>query len=363
MTLRRTLGLIVLMACATCLKAQDAHQDHAIPTLVLGPQVFTGILHRTLPASVSFPLPALVYGPFTLLVKTNASTGITVNLNGTTVMGPEVITPPAVSQTVFLQPNNQLRISLSGRGVPTVTVMVQGYQYRFASTYASIPALSPSSTVPSTLDASVDWRSHGVVTPVSNEGPCQSDWAFSAVGATESINAITTGRLYRLSTQELIDCANPPPTCSHSNPVVAFNYIVQNGLQSETQYPYTARPGACKAGSNVESLTGFSRIPPGDETTLMAEVNLEPVSVVFNGNWFDNYTGGIADPPCGEVGIPSFAAGLIVGYGEDDSTDPPTPVWIVKTSLGTSWGMAGYFEIVRGQDKCGIADFAIVPQD
>jgi hypothetical protein len=35
----------------------------------------------------------------------------------------------------------------------------------------------------------------------------------------------------------------------------------------------------------------------------------------------------------------------------------------VKNSVGTDWGDGGYFKIVRGQDKCGIADFAVVPEE
>jgi hypothetical protein len=42
---------------------------------------------------------------------------------------------------------------------------------------------------------------------------------------------------------------------------------------------------------------------------------------------------------------------LIVGYTDD--------YWIVKNSLGVSWGEGGYFEIVRGQNACGIADYAL----
>jgi len=38
------------------------------------------------------------------------------------------------------------------------------------------------------------------------------------------------------------------------------------------------------------------------------------------------------------------------------------PYWIVKNSLATSWGEHGFFRIVHGQDECGIADSATVPE-
>ncbi len=78
--------------------------------------------------------------------------------------------------------------------------------------------------------------------------------------------------------------------------------------------------------------------------------------MVLNASWYLSYFGGIADPDC-ESKPPSFGAALVVGAGVEGNT----PYWIVKNSLGTVWGEGGYFRIVRGQNKCGIADYAMVP--
>ena len=35
--------------------------------------------------------------------------------------------------------------------------------------------------------------------------------------------------------------------------------------------------------------------------------------------------------------------------------------WIAKSSWGTQWGEGGYIRLARGQNMCGLADWALVP--
>lgn len=56
--------------------------------------------------------------------------------------------------------------------------------------------------LPSVSDkVAIDWRNHGVVNKVKNQGQCGSCWAFAATDAVESAHAILTGDLLRLSEQ------------------------------------------------------------------------------------------------------------------------------------------------------------------
>jgi C1A family cysteine protease len=167
--------------------------------------------------------------------------------------------------------------------------------------------------------------------------------------------------LLTLSEQQLVDCAGGFNTmgCSGGSPAAAFSYIIQDGICLNSDYPYTARNATCRSCPSVLKFSRAIRIPIGDEQTLAARVTKEPVSVVLNGNWFNEYREGVADPGCKGAKAPEFAAALIVGFGQTNSADPAAAYWLVKNSVGTGWGEKGYFRIVRGQNKCGIADFAL----
>lgn len=79
------------------------------------------------------------------------------------------------------------------------------------------------------------------------QGYCGSCWAFSTTGAIEGQIFKKTGQQLSLSEQNLVDCSKPYGTygCSGAWMANAYDYVVSNGLQSTSTYPYTSVVRGC----------------------------------------------------------------------------------------------------------------------
>lgn len=219
-----------------------------------------------------------------------------------------------------------------------------------------------------TLPKSVDWRQHGYVTSVKDQGHCGSCWAFSSTGALEGQHFRKTGNLISLSEQNLVDCSKRYGNmgCDGGLMANAFKYIRDNhGVDTENSYPYEAHDDKCRFKNRTVGADdrGSVDIEAGNEMQLVKAIAVKgPISVAIDASQesFRLYDGGVYDEPmCGNSEENLDHGVLVVGYG----TDPVHgDYYLVKNSWSESWGQSGFIKMARNKDnQCGIATSACYP--
>ncbi|KAL3061000.1 hypothetical protein OYC64_009252 [Pagothenia borchgrevinki] len=207
------------------------------------------------------------------------------------------------------------------------------------------------------LPAKFDWRDKAVVAPVQNQEACGSCWAFSVVGAIQSVHAIGGSQLQQLSVQQVLDCSFRNKGCNGGSTYKALDWLKQTRVKlvPQSEYPYKAETGICHffsqshGGVSVKNFTAhdFS----GQEEAMMGQlVERGPLAVIVDAVSWQDYLGGVIQHHCSSQH--SNHAVLLVGY----NTIGDVPYWIVQNSWGTAWGNEGYVYIKIGGNVCGIAD-------
>jgi C1A family cysteine protease len=216
------------------------------------------------------------------------------------------------------------------------------------------------------LPASVDWRAKGAVTPVKNQGQCGSCWTFSTTGVLEGWNFIHNGQLLSFSEQQIVDCdTTTNEGCDGGWPYLAIEYAGQNGLELESDYPYTGQDGTCRYQSSKahKVASNYTFVTPNSTDQLKSAIVDSPVSVLIEADQdvFQFYSSGIIKTGCGAN---LDHAVLAVGYHKVGTLE----AFIVKNSWGTDWGEDGYVhiwdiqQVNNGQGVCGILAQPVVPK-
>jgi len=242
---------------------------------------------------------------------------------------------------------------------------VNGYHGQAGNRTVGAKFLEPAHI--SALPENVDWREHGAVTPVKNQGQCGSCWSFSTTGALEAMHHRATGRLVSLSEQNLIDCSRKYGNqgCNGGLMDAAFQYIKDNGgIDTEASYPYEGEDDKCRYNVAYRGATdiGFMDVEPGNEAALKSAIATQgPCSVAIDASHesFQFYSTGVYRE--GECSPENLDHGVLaVGYGVD--SDSGEAYWLIKNSWGTSWGDEGYVKMARNEDNmCGVASAASYP--
>jgi len=173
-----------------------------------------------------------------------------------------------------------------------------------------------------------------------------------------------------LAPEQIVDCDTVDQGCNGGDTPTAFEYVTQaGGLESETDYPYTAGDsgsgGTCTFDSTkvVAKISNFTWVIPecldSCDKQSMSQVQTKLATVgpfaicVFAEPWQD-YSGGIFNDQGCSHDAPSLDHCVqMVGY------DNGGGYWIVRNSWNTDWGEAGYIRIstkeVNG-NLCGVLD-------
>jgi len=229
------------------------------------------------------------------------------------------------------------------------------------STFDTFQQCEAYSFEPQTIRKEVDWRGKAV-SAVQDQGSCGSCWAFATIGTIEGAYARKMDWNMSLigdngfSEQQLVDCETidagyEAKGCSGGRPDWALNYALENGVQTESSYPYV---GYTQSGYHYYYYNGsyhyentFSQcdetedrikpdgcyyIKPNDEYALKVAVDtMGPVAVSINSSYkLHHYGSGIlgGDYDCDSSSYADNHAVLVVGYTQE--------YWIVKNS----WGQA-----------------------
>lgn len=132
---------------------------------------------------------------------------------------------------------------------------------------------------------SIDWRDHGAVTKVKNQGMCGSCWAFSTTGSMEGRYQISSGKLTEFSEQQFVDCSSAEGNqgCMGGLMDDAFKYAEKTSIETEKQYPYRGvLHGKCHAKGGVTTVKSFADVTANNASALKEAVSQGPVAVAID---------------------------------------------------------------------------------
>lgn len=197
----------------------------------------------------------------------------------------------------------------------------------------------------------VDWTR--LLPPIKNQYRCSSCYSFPITASVEALYAQKDGKIRSFSEQELIDCsADLYKGCSDGSINKGFAYIAKNGINEESDYPYTSKNGDSKLCQvlprNEFKIAKLMPIKRGYCQHMSQVLSQQPVVVKVDASNWGDYDQGIFD----NCGTKHNHGVLLVGRTKD--------YWLVRNSWSKSWGEYGYIRLAKG-NTCGICEAACFP--
>ncbi|XVF88711.1 hypothetical protein PTKIN_Ptkin19aG0072400 [Pterospermum kingtungense] len=175
------------------------------------------------------------------------------------------------------------------------------------------------------VSPNLDWQNKdGLLRNVRDQGPCQSCWAVIAIQVLEAV-------------------------C----PLKAFEWLKDNEVYGEKDYPYQGRRGKCESfrkPSIKVKIKEVETINGGLRQNIFSRVSLHPVAaVVYAFDEFIKLKDEIYEGPKKKPTkkkIPHHAV-AIIGYGTEGNGADAKHYWIVMNSWGKEWGVNGVGRVSR----------------
>jgi len=242
----------------------------------------------------------------------------------------------------------------------------------------TFPPISPAS-IPTSFDARSQWPKCNLIPFIRDQGQCGSCWAVATTGVMSDRYCIQSNGAEQpyISDEDVLSCCGSycGSGCGGGYPYNALAWWTQYGVVTGGTYdsrqgckPYEVPPSdyayfngqtpscydSCESGYNTayqsDKQTGATYYQIGNGITGMQQelMTYGPIATVFDVySDFYNYVSGIYEYKSG-----SYEGGhvvRIIGWGEDSGT----PYWLVANSWNSSWGMGGFFKMIRGKNDCG----------
>ena len=245
------------------------------------------------------------------------------------------------------------------------------------------------SYLPDNYDLRKEYPKCDSIKEIYDQSNCDSSWAISSAQAiSDRICIYTGGNLQtRISPTHIISCCpNCGLGCEGGNAATAFIFWKEGGIPTggkfgdkKTCKPYFLKPdmdnellnrneypiipeceNKCQKGYNKsieeDKSYGLEIYYVKGEENIMKEIfENGPVVSTFNVyEDFIDYKSGIYQHITGEIiGMQNIK---IIGWGINDDG---IKYWLCANGWNVIWGEKGFFRILKGENECGIEEYAI----